>query len=1103
MKFTKWFSLLVLFFLSSNLLFAQSTSYNRQWKTVDSLLQKRSLPKSALQEVKKIYSRAKSEGQDAQVIKALIYTIRLQQENREDNQLLAIAEVEKELSTAKEPTASLLRSLLANLYHTYFQNHRWQLYNRTATAGAPSADVATWTVADFHKKISALYLASLRNLDVLQKTSLEAFDPIIVKGNVRQLRPTLYDLLAHNALDYFSTGERDLAKPAAAFEVTDTAAFAPAAQFATHNFRTSDTGSLEYKALTVYQSLVRMHLQDAKKDALLDVDIQRIQFAKAKTTLPDKQARYAAALKELINRYGTHPGVAQAHYLLALQHEENATTYHPLKDTSGRFERLRARTILEKVVRDSGTKSEGWVNSYNLLQQIIAPSFSFELEKVNIPGEPFRALVKFKNLTTLQFQIIRATDDLKAAMSRGGDERFWPSLDKATALRTWSQQLPTTGDLQEHSVEVKVESLPAGDYILLLRDPSGQGKGRSAQLFHVSTISYVAEGNRFFVLHRATGKPLAGAAVTAYTRTYDYNSNQYTKKKSGNFKTDKNGAFRMAGSGREYAERLLEIRHGAEELFLNDLIYHYDYAEEERTGNEKDIKRLFFFTDRSIYRPGQTVHFKALALTTSKGGNTIAANYGTTIHLRDANDQLVDSMKLTTNEYGSVNGKFTLPPATLNGLFSLAEGRNGNRITFSVEEYKRPKFVVAFEKVKGTYKAGDTVKVEGTAKAYAGNNVDGAQVRYRVVRQSRFMYPWLMRRGWWPQTERMEISSGTTFTTGEGRFTVSFPALPDQKIARELDPVFDYRVYADVTDKGGETRSSEIMISAGYKSLILHLNLPARIAVDSFKSFYVRAENMNGQLQRSSIDISIAKLKEEQRLIRDRYWEEPDLFVMSKDEFITAFPNDEYSNERDMSTWAKLAPVFQKSDTTRSDGTYTLPYLQWQPGFYEVTVTGRDSNGLQVKDKRYIELYVPGSKGLQKPEYLWTSSSTPVEPDGKTGIEVGSSAKDVFLIQEVDKGVAAKEVKTSFSGISGERKRFTFEATEADRGGYGVTFFFVKDNRFYQFSDVISVPWSNKAMDIEFATFRDKMLPGSAEKWSVKIKGAKGERVAAEMLASM
>ena len=195
------FSFTCLFVMSSNSQIPVK-NYDKQWKNVEQFSQK-GLPKSALEEVKKIYTIAKKEKQDAQVIKSLLYISGLQEETRENNELLSIRDMEAELKTSKEPVTSLLKNIIAGIYLNYYEDKRWELMDRTQTTKFNKTDIATWGAEDFHKKISELYLASLKDTRLLQQTKLEPFNAIIIKGNVRHLRPTLYDLLAHQALAYF------------------------------------------------------------------------------------------------------------------------------------------------------------------------------------------------------------------------------------------------------------------------------------------------------------------------------------------------------------------------------------------------------------------------------------------------------------------------------------------------------------------------------------------------------------------------------------------------------------------------------------------------------------------------------------------------------------------------------------------------------------------------------------------------------------------------------------------------------------------------------------------------------------------------------------
>lgn len=1091
--------------------------YFAEWKKVDGFV-KQGLPQSALAEVKKIYSLAKKDKEDAQVVKALIYMAELQGETREDNPLLSIAEIEKEIPSSEEPARSLLHSLLADQYTEYFEMHRWELHNRTQTRNFKKDDIATWTIEDLHEKISHHYFASVSAKAILQKTSLENFDAIIHKGNVRHLRPTLYDLLANQALDFFESDERSLHKPAYAFEITDEAAFAPAAEFTRHHFTTKDTLSLKYKALLMYQELIAFHLKDAKPDALIDVDLERIRFVFENSIATDKEEHYVTALTRIGEQYKDLPAASQAWFLLAQYYTNKGETYTPYGDTTHRYSLLKAKDILDRVLAQKDS-SEGKINSYNLLNQLKSRRMQFGMEKINVPNQPFRALVTYKNFQHLYIRVIKADAEIKKLLERSYEQEFWPALIRATPARSWDQALPPVNDLQAHSVEIKIDALPVGEYMVLMsthRDFSDKKAMLGARHFYVSNISFVHNKNDVFVLNRETGQPLNGASVQVWYNNYDSKLSKYVKVKDALYRADANGHFQMdRKEPRRYASLFLEITHGSDRLFLDEQVQnpYYEYEDPKQRAiksREAELEAATFtylYTDRSLYRPGQLLSFKGISITSEKDKEAYPRkDYRTSIYLRDANHQVIDSLSVSTNEYGSFAGSFNLPEGSLNGVFTLEMASKRGSRTIRVEEYKRPKFYVEYEPVRETYRVNDSITVTGVAKAYAGNNIDGAMVMYRVVRQPRFLYPWLYGRGWFPQAPPMEIAQGVAETDRDGKFEVTFKAIPDLTVTKRFDPVFDYTVYADVTDINGETRSATQSITAGFKALILNLDIPERIEADSLTGLSLRTENMNGQFIPTIVNIQITALKAEQRLVRERLWERPDQFVMSKEEYIRNFPHDEYDNETDPATWAKERVAVSKTDSARAASAIPLGIRPLPPGFYAIEISTKDKFGEDVKLIRYVEIYDSKSKELPLPQYMWTKNSAPIEPGQTTTLGIGSSAKDVYIIQQIEKRKGNQYPFTSeFSllRLNEEKKALSFGAQESDRGGYGVSFVFVKHNRVYQFGQTIVVPWTNKEIDIEYATFRDKTLPGSEEKWTLKLKGHDQDRIAAEMLVSM
>ncbi|WAC10354.1 alpha-2-macroglobulin family protein [Dyadobacter pollutisoli] len=1073
-------------------------NYDAQWKIVEGH-QTKGLPKSALEEVEKIYQLAKKEKQDAQVIKAAVYMITLQAENQEDHDIAAIRALEKEVEASAEPAKSILTSLLASQYHQYYQNIRWQLYNRTATSAYSKEDVSTWGTEDFHQKITALYLASLQHDALLKQTKLEHYEAIIIKGNARKLRPTLYDLLVFTALPYFSSDERNIKKPAYAFEINNASAFDPAADFIHRKFETKDSTSLEFYALQLYQQIIAFHINDPQPDALIDADIERMLFVKQKSVHPDANDLYLMAINHLAEQYQSTPAAAQAWFLKAAWYNDQSSRYVAGEDSTNRFDRVKAIEICKKIIKEN-PDTQGGIGAYNLLTGMTEKSLTFSVENVNIPSKPFRTLVEYRNFYRLYLRLVKATDVINNLLENDNNNSKWNIITSMQPIRAWEQSLVDTKDYQVHRVEIKIDALPVGEYILIASNEASFKDSKAvlgARSFHISNISYVQKQDDIFVLNRDTGQPLEKANVRIWKSSYDYGLRKYIKIKGALLISDRNGYCKKPKRDtKTNSNELLEITHGEDRLFLQKENNTYYYNEER--ADQRDLDAIYLFTDRSLYRPGQMVHYKGI----TRDSNAVLKDktYEIDVVLYNANREEVGKATHKVNEYGSFSGTFNLPKTGLNGSFYI-EADDVYRTEFHVEDYKRPKFSVALDTLKNSYKVNDTITVSGAATAYAGNAIDGAKVTYRVVRNSRFIYAWSFKR-WWLPPSTMEITHGEAVTDLNGKFKLTFEAIPDLKTDKKLDPIFDYTIYADVTDSNGETRSAESTISVSYKSFLLQASIPEKAEASELKTLSLRTENMNGEFVKSDITIKVTKIEPESRLIRERYWHGPDLFVMTKNDYITHFPNDEFDQETEMENWRETGQPKTKLASLDKYKPFDISDLSLNAGFYKIQVTAKNESGEEVTDTKHIELTNPSSAKLAKPEYLWTNESRPIEPGKNATLTIGTTADNVFVINSSSKKSDKKE-GYQFFGLQNEKRVLNFSATEEDRGGYTVNYLFVKHNRVYQHSETIAVPWTNKELLITYETFRDKTLPGSDEKWRVRISGYKKERVAAEMLASM
>jgi uncharacterized protein YfaS (alpha-2-macroglobulin family) len=1083
-------------------------TYDKEWKQIDSLIQKSGLTESALTAVNNIYTLAKKEGNDAQVIKALLYRAELQQMKEEDAVKKNILQLEGEIATAKEPVRAVLQSITAQKYWNWFQQHRWQLYNRTQTVNFSKADLATWSTDDFHKKISELYLASISNEKQLQQTKLEPFDPVIIKGNVRYLRPTLFDLLAHRALGYFKNSERTITKPAYAFEIDDDAAFAEASSFIKHAFTTRDSVSLQFKALQLYQRLLQFHAADTKPDAFIDVDIDRLQFVYYNATMETKDSLYVKALEQIGNKYGLMPAATQAWYLIALWHTTQAQKYQPVKNEMYRDEYQKAVSICNKVMVQKDS-SEGKTNCANLLVEITRTELNLQTEKVNVPGQAFRTLVTWRNFTKLNFRVIKMDTKTRDLIGTDSwDDDYWKKLLKLPAIKTFNQSLPDTKDYHPHSTEIKVDALPAGAYALLasVDDKFSLADNQLAvQYFYVSGIAYINKGTEYFVLNRETGQPLSNAKVQIWYRSYDYNKRKYSESKGQSSTANENGYVKviLAQNNNENTFKL-EITHGDDHLYLDDFQYNYSYPQAVDAA-EKELKTTYLFTDRSIYRPGQTVYFKGILVSRNSATHEtiIVPNFATSISLSDVNGQQVDSIAVTTNEFGAYSGKITLPTNVLTGNFALTDVITHANANFSVEEYKRPKFLVEINKPTGTYRLNENITVNGIAKAYAGNAIDGATVKYRVVRKT-IMPMWFyggFSKMIWPPLGRdeVEIAHGDITTDAKGEFTISFKALPDNNVSKKDQPTFYYEVTADVTDVAGETRSGNTQVAVAYQALKLTMDVPEKIHTDSLKNINLSSTNLNDVFEKTTVTVSVFKLKAPDRMFRDRLWTQPDQFVLSQQEFYGAFPYDVYKDENEPAKWMK-EKVWEKTDTTSNIKPFTIDKSPFTPGWYAIEAITKDKYGEEVKEVRYAQLYNQTIESALASGSI-ESTKTTLEPGDKATYQVSTTVDNAFVVHEVIKKDDASD--RSFFTLNKNSRSFELPVTEKDRGGFGVLIAFVKHNRVYTDAQTFSVPYTNKELTIAYETFRDKTLPGSEEKWKVKISGYKGEKVAAEMLTAL
>lgn len=1089
-------------------MFFKKDDFASEWKKVVNL-ENKGLTEDAKKQVELIYQKASAANNQANIVKALLYRYKYAQYNEEYSEQKAIAGLTADIEKATSPTKNVLQSILADAYWQYFNSNRYNILARTALSNDNIApDFETWDATRFSRTLTDLHLASLQNPELLQNTKVDLFDDIINKGDstTRSYRPTLYDFLAHRAVDYFSNDQASITKAADQFQITNTAAFGNTNTFLAANFTNTDPLSTKYYAIKLLQDVTRFHKNDANPEALVDVELKRLDFAQDASSLPNKNELHYAALQALEKRYITEPASAAVSFRLAQWHATKGGEYHPYTKPEVQWEHKEAMTICELIIKKF-PKTIAANNAQVLQKQLQNKSIDVRIEETTEPEKPSRALITYQNINKVYGKVVLVTQDMDAKIKKmKREEDKMPYLLSQTPVKTFTTVLPTENDYQTHSTEIKIDALPMGRYLLLTAtspDFSYQGNALAYQYFYVTNLSHISKkvagdgyAQTVFVVDRRNGNPLEGVDYRIFTENWDYNTQENTQTELTRGKSTQDGSFKYASPKDYYGNLYIQLTKGND--YYETYQYNSGYAD---SYTQTTQTTTFFFTDRAIYRPGQTLYFKGITVKRGKD-NSLVTNQATTVTLYDVNGQEVTKLDLKTNDYGSFSGQFTLPVGLLNGGMRLTND-NGEAY-FKVEEYKRPKFEVTFKPVEGSYRINETVTVKGSAMGYAGNALSDVKVSYRVVRRAKF--PW-----WWcywrpmPSSPKMEITNGTTTTNAEGLFSIDFKALPNPTDKPTDKPQYSYEVIADVTDINGETQSKTTTVEVGYVALLATVNIANVLDKDneSQRKITVSTTNLNGQAEPTDVTISIAQLQQPTRVLRNRLWERADKFVMSKDEYTKLFPNDPYGNEDDMATWKTGNEIFRKTLNTGKENSIELDNLKKaDAGKYVVTLNAKDKYGETVEWKQYITVY--GSNDNKIPENIafWsTINKQSAEPAEQISALFGSNLKNTVALYEVEHD--NRLIKREWIPIGELQKRINETVREEHRGNFFIHLTAVALNRAQTVPYTIVVPWSNKDLKVEMTTFRNKILPGAKEEWKVKISGSKSEKVAAELLAGM
>ena len=999
----RYLSLIVLLVMS---VFApmQAQTYDNLWKELE-VLERKDLPKSVISEAMKIYDKAKAEQNVPQMMKAYLTAMQYRSLLTPDSLKVDMNGLEQWASqTGSMEDKAILYSILGEM--------------------TMPADV---------KKGLGYLQASLKDKDRLLLIPVEKLRPMVRVGETskRYFRDNLYNLLARRAIQIMQQYRWQAAAKAnqtnsLPVDMTDMD------QFVTYQFVPVSDCDLTAAVMQTYQSLLKAYDTETEREGWLLTGIDALNYLYRNFSGNFSNDVCQQELRKWIHTYPAVKTVPEAYLALAqfLQYQNN------------QVERLR-------IVREGIAgypRYEGINQLKNIEKEILNASLSLEIATA-YPGEQQSVKVNYKNLTGITLQLYKVNLPVTSAVLQNRTTHFESKYARLQREEHFSLK-PTT-DYLNVDTTLTIQAPQAGIYFLKAV-PDGKKGVSDGTLMNVTALKTIyrplPDGTlELVVVDAVSGQPVSEAEVTIYTeKGGGYSPQQtYQADKQGTLKLDFLNSNKYWYNAHTAADNAMPILN----LWKND----YYYKESKR----KEVLQLF--TDRSIYRPGQTVYVSGLAYEMEKDSTRVLTDKKYTVSLYDANNNETGKVEVRTNGFGSFSGQFVLPSPCLTGYFSLRAADTS--VSFKVEEYKRPTFDVTFEPVKVEYQVGDSIEVVGMAKTFAGAPVQNARVHYNISRS----YAWVWRfmgRG----SARWE---GEAMTDADGKFSV--PVHFEIDSDRRESPLwyYTYNIQADVTDGAGETQQANLSLPLGSTSMVLNMdNLPDNLVKEKKLEIKLTAMNLSGEPVDTPVTYQVVEMEEQK-------------------------------DGQEKEGRKVLTGTVEANKSFVPEAIYALP-----SGNYRLKLSAKDTQGRECTASKNFLLFSLNDK---RPPFVITDwfyqDGLEFDAASPATVYIGSSEKNVYLLYDVfagNKRLESKRIELSDSVVS---FRFPYKKEYGD--GILVSMAFVKDGRLYSHNARIMKPAPEKKLQLKWTTFRDKLRPGQQEEWKLTVLYPDGSPAEAEMLATM
>lgn len=1044
--------LILLFLLNFSAVFAQKY-YDEQWKKVSANSQK-GIYKSSLPIILDIQKQAMKENNIVQLIQSLKGEFSIVNRTRDDEKNDSVSKLFKKLQEVdkqlKGEDKTVFEVLFNGFLMDYYNEHSWEIRSRTNINSQDTSEIETWSKLDFKNYLNKNYQDLDQRKGEMKKIALKKYERIFSYNEHIAYFPTLWDWYSVKKIDFLSSNDL----------------------FTKNELEINHTATDQ-----IYNELIAQNTGNSKLYFMHKKLQDNCNFNQCK----DKLEQLKTLLKSDIN--------GDYKVLIIDDIVDELNIKNKEKEAIEFINQAKAQYPKSPFIDHIKNKEN----------QILNPSLNIKYEAQTQSNKPIHFAAEYKNVSAFSINIYEVKEDLTSFLQYARNSYGNPlNKIKKSLVRKETYTLNDPKDFQAHKTSLEIKPLPSGIYVAEYSVTGIDNKDSDDE----KDFYFLVSDNRIIYQKKTNNNPLSDELklvnsengkpiVNENLAFYEFVGNKTLTKTEG--KTDEKGVFKFPTTANTEYYRTFLIRQPKTNDF--QIMEIYGNRPVNTTDQNKDAKRskAQIFTDRAIYRPGQTVYFKVINIQRDKEVESVIAGLKQKITLTDTNGQEVSSQTFKTNEFGSYHGSFILPKGKLNGIFYLKTSENDGYFNFRVEEYKRPKFEVTFDPVKEEYKYGQTIELKGKAMMFSGVALSNTTVNYEIRKRNiRWRYF-----SWYPQDDDNENSIlGEAKTNEKGEFIIKLDLEKDEK--QEGIQIDNYEINASVTDINGETQTADTNLKVSSVSYYIQAEEIKNVFSSENVKVKVQTKNYNEQLLKKSYQVKLSKLQSPDRIFRNNFISEvQDLPTYSKEEFISKFPHDLYDKNDKAENWKSQVL------TTKTESSENLDLGKLEAGDYKLelfNIEGKDTiktvqnfsvwnkNVLQANQKTFLTVVEPKKefvRGEKAVFYVYSSI-----PDALVNVFVqDGSGKTTSEVHQLKNGILEYGVEIP--------KDKTVQTLN-------VQFQIVAFNDVQTQSVNLEIKDAKeKELTIETVTFRDKIQPNSKERWSVKILGNGKEKISAEVLANM